>query len=695
MFINAIVLEDFRIYNGIQSLEFLKDDNKNVFVISGNNGFGKTTLLNSLVWCLYGKLMVDVDDKFRREIYEAGGYKKFAVSNLNKMAKLKGKANYQVSISISDIVVPSLPCKEVKISRAFDTNKEEDSLSILIDGMENELTREVGSEIFINDFILPKEVAKFFFFDAEKIVSLAEMKSVDDKKNASKAYSEVLGIKKYEDLKSNLEDMRIRFKRNWASDKDKIKFEELQKEIGQFRDLIQEFENQIEKLQEEKLSKKLASEQYQEKLIREGNSITIEELNDLKKLKNKLIKESDDIKLRLKELLDLAPFAIAANRFLEVKEQVIYETENTRQLLKPHIIKKKIQIIQKEINDDFKKLNLGKKTSQSLSKSIEELILKHFDKSNKHKDYQILLDFSDSEKNEYDAIYNNLKYSFNSTFKKLITEFKSNRILFNKVIRKLSNAETKENDLLIKEIRQQKDQLDNRVDEIDNRIIELSQEIGGLQKEISIKSKVTAELNKKIELDNLDLIKDETANRLIAELENFIIKLKTDKKSSLEFKIKKELNSLMHKKNFIGRVDVEIGADFIDIHLFDSKEGYVFKETLSKGEQQLYATALLKSLVDESNINFPIFIDSPLQKFDKKHSKNIICEFYPKISEQVVLFPLLEKELTENEYKILLPNVMKTFLINNIEEYCSQFEEIEPSKLFNHTKEKYENVHSY
>ena len=79
----------------------------------------------------------------------------------------------------------------------------------------------------------------------------------------------------------------------------------------------------------------------------------------------------------------------------------------------------------------------------------------------------------------------------------------------------------------------------------------------------------------------------------------------------------------------------------------------------------MYATALLKALVDESSIKFPVFIDSPLQKFDKFHSKNIIEEFYPDISEQVVLFPLLEKELSEKEFELLKPNINKVYLIEN------------------------------
>ncbi len=688
-------MKDFRIYSQLQELNFPKNGKKNVFIVSGNNGFGKTTLLNSLVWCLYGKLMVDVDDKFRKEIYEAGGYKKFATNNLNKLARSNGKTSYCVSLTLSDIFIPSLSCNEVKITRVFDIENTEEQVEILVDGMENELTREVGQEIFISDFILPKEIAKFFFFDAEKIVSLAEIKSTDDKRNLSRAYSEVLGIKKYEDLKSNLEDLRIRLRRNSVSEKGKEKFEELQKEITQFRNLIKEYESQISILQEEKASKRHASEQYQEKLIREGNSITVEELSDLKKFKTKLADDADAIKTKLKELLDLAPFAIAGNRLGEVKNQMLDEIENAQQSINPELIKKKAIKIQKDFTQVAKKFNINHVTLKKLNVTIEQAVLEQFDTTNKDKSFKVLFDFSDSEKNEFNAIYNNLKYSFSEAFKNLVAEYKNNRIAFNRVVRKLSNAETKEKDLLIKEIRQQKTLLDKRLEEIDKRIIELSQEIGGLHREITIKSKVAAELSKKIELEETDQVKDETAQRLITELDEFIRKLKLEKKASLEQRIKNELNSLMHKRNFIGRVEVEIGSDIIDINLYDKKGEYIFKETLSKGEQQLYATALLKSLVDESNINFPVFIDSPLQKFDKKHSRNIICEFYPKISEQVVLFPLLEKELTEVEYDILLSKVNKAFLINNMDEYYSQFVEVEPVKLFAQSKTLYEDVYQH
>jgi DNA sulfur modification protein DndD len=254
MIIDSVVLKNFRIYKGEHKISFPLDNTKNIFVISGDNGFGKTTFLTSLIWCLYGKLMSDVDDKFKREISESFGYKYFAKANLNrsllkesnkfiitdderrriikngypendiKLQKFKELNEYSVTIVFSNLLLPSIPCERVTVTRKYDVFTESESVIILIDGKGNELTREVGPDIFINDFILSKEIAKFFFFDSEKIVSIAEMKTNEDKRKLSMAYSEVLGVKKYEDLKSNLENLRIKFRRKSAdlADRDKL-----------------------------------------------------------------------------------------------------------------------------------------------------------------------------------------------------------------------------------------------------------------------------------------------------------------------------------------------------------------------------------------------------------------------------------------------------------------------------------------
>ncbi|GGE18171.1 hypothetical protein GCM10011516_14750 [Sphingobacterium cellulitidis] len=668
-----------------------------------------------MIWCLYGKVMVDVDEKYRREIYEAGGYRLYASKNLNRKTHAKFEqflienevaigdakkyhrenyerfmeqknklSSYSVKVVLSDISIPSVVCDEVSIERTFNMEKGEDILTILIDGQVNELTKEVGPEIFIQDFVLPKEIAKFFFFDAEKIVSLAEMKSLDEKQSLSKAYAEVLGIKKYEDLRQNLENVRLRLRKASASGADRKKFDELHADVEKSKRLIEEYTEQIETLQEEKLAKKIQADQYQEKLIREGSSITVEELNELRAEQKQLAADYDGIKSRMKDLLEMAPFAMAGKKIQEVRDQVLAEAQLESKELDPILLTEHAKKVREQVlTDTLSKLKIKKQQLVEIGFSLEQVIMKVFGSDELNDtNLKVLLSFTPDERNEFEAIYSNLKYSYNQLFKQLVDDQKKNRIAYNRVIRKLSEAESKEKDVLVHEIRKKKIALDNVLEQIEKDIIAKHIAISDLQKELVIKTKQESELAKKIRVEEVDLAKDEVAARLISELDVFIKKFKSEKKSLLERSLKKELNLLMHKEKFVDRVEVEVGSDLIDIHLYDTRGEVVNKDTLSKGEQQLYATALLKALVDESNIKFPIFIDSPLQKFDKFHSENIIKEFYPNVSEQVVLFPLLEKELSEDEYNMLLPRVNSVHLIKNIDDDHSTFNDVPVNELF-------------
>ena len=95
----------------------------------------------------------------------------------------------------------------------------------------------------------------------------------------------------------------------------------------------------------------------------------------------------------------------------------------------------------------------------------------------------------------------------------------------------------------------------------------------------------------------------------------------------------------------------------------------------------MYATALLWGLVKESRIKFPVFIDSPMQKFDPLHARSIIKFFYPTVADQVILFPLLKKELTDDEYRMLQPHIARTYLIQNLEAEHSAFREESPDQF--------------
>ena len=88
------------------------------------------------------------------------------------------------------MMIPSVPCKSLKIIRSYDSITSKEETKILIDGRPSELTEDMGADIFINDFILSRDIARFFFFDSERIVSLAETTTKSNRQRLSSAYNE-------------------------------------------------------------------------------------------------------------------------------------------------------------------------------------------------------------------------------------------------------------------------------------------------------------------------------------------------------------------------------------------------------------------------------------------------------------------------------------------------------------------------
>lgn len=712
MFIDSVILNNFRAYKGKNETSFRKNG-KNVFLIAGNNGFGKTTYLSALVWCLYGKLMVDVDEQFRREINDAQGYKSFAKAGLNNIcaatvdslalsadekkilakkgyensfAGLEENSQYFVEIHLTDVFIPSIPCSEVTIRRTFDYVLDTEYIDVLIDGQVNELAKDVGYDIFINDFILSKDIAKFFLFDAEKIVNLAEVKSIEEKRKLSTAYSEVLGIKKYEDIKKNLENLRIKFRKKAGSSVSQAKLLKLTAEVDDQEKSIIDKEQARNSLATQIDSLRAEKDSLQEKLIREGNAISVEELDKLKAGLIAIKEKDTQLKAQLREMMDIAPFAISGELFSRAIVQSNLEQEAKTKTANAETLMAALISAQQSLIRESKALDLSavqRTLFETIVNSSFSNTVSQYAPDKKQSNIKVLFDFSDQEHNAFKSLYDNIKLSFSVSFRQLVKDIKNNTNLLLKTQRRIAAAELDDNDGQIKEIRGRKAIVETQLRQYEEDSRVLSEHIGLMNRDLGIKKKQLSECIKLVKVDDMDKDKDIIAERLIGELNNFLTQLREKRKASLEGKIKSEIDILMHKTDFINGVSMDIQDNIIEINLLDKDSQIINKEKLSKGEQQLYATAILKALVDESGISFPVFIDSPLQKFDSIHSKNIISKFYPAVSKQVVIFPLLGKELSEAEYGDLLPNVNSAFVIQN-KNGVSSFIKVDPNNIFSY-----------
>lgn len=689
MIIKSIELNNFRIYKGANQIVLTPDGEKNIIIVSGNNGFGKTTFLMSLVWCLYGKNMEKVDDLYKKEIDEKGGYNKYIGNSLNTQAAQEGETRFSVSVTFTDVEIPNTTCTEITIIRSYDSaTNTNDELKILIDGKDNDLFSDKNEEeMFIRDYILPIEIAKFFFFDAEKIVSFAQINTPEQRAELSKAYSQVLGIQKYDELKKELEKLQDDYRRESAQPKDKKEFNELLASIATDEDSIADIDSKITEFHEDLTLLKYELNELQEKLIREGDLMSLDKLKELKAQQEKCQSDVNESQEGLKDLYSYIPFGLAGNDISTLITQLKEEKAYRQNKLQLEGVEEKTDDILNDLDRARNNFNghIDVKIRSFYEDEIRKLILKHFYSdfdATKYKDFLTLHDFTDIQFDDFISLITKVKES-KSLFEELSNKYSKAKAELYSIERKIREAEKNAESDYIQNLRKKKDTKEREITNIHEEIARLNIQKEQTKDNIKASKQKKEILSKKIDVSAKNKAVDDEATRLIHTIQKFLLRFKDEKKKALEKKLESKLISFLHKKELVHKVVVDIqgNGEDVDINLYDSNDRKIDKGILSMGERQMFASALLGALVEETELEFPVFIDSPMQKFDINHSQNILTKFYPNVSKQVILFPLLMKELTEEEYKLIESYVNRAYLIENTKT-GSHFKEVSPDVLF-------------
>ena len=689
MIIKSIELNNFRIYKGVNQIVLTPDGEKNIIIVSGNNGFGKTTFLMSLVWCLYGKNMEKVDDLYKKEIDEKGGYNKYIGNSLNTQAAQEGETRFSVSVTFTDVEIPNTTCTEITIIRSYDSaTNTNDELKILIDGKDNDLFSDKNEEeMFIRDYILPIEIAKFFFFDAEKIVSFAQINTPEQRAELSKAYSQVLGIQKYDELKKELEKLQDDYRRESAQPKDKKEFNELLASIATDEDSIADIDSKITEFHEDLTLLKYELNELQEKLIREGDLMSLDKLKELKAQQEKYQSDVNESQEGLKDLYSYIPFGLAGNDISTLITQLKEEKAYRQNKLQLEGVEEKTDDILNDLDRARNNFNghIDVKIRSFYEDEIRKLILKHFYSdfdATKYKDFLTLHDFTDIQFDDFISLITKVKES-KSLFEELSNKYSKAKAELYSIERKIRDAEKNAESDYIQNLRKKKDTKEREITNIHEEIARLNIQKEQTKDNIKASKQKKEILSKKIDVSAKNKAVDDEATRLIHTIQKFLLRFKDEKKKALEKKLESKLISFLHKKELVHKVVVDIqgNGEDVDINLYDSNDRKIDKGILSMGERQMFASALLGALVEETELEFPVFIDSPMQKFDINHSQNILTKFYPNVSKQVILFPLLMKELTEEEYKLIESYVNRAYLIENTKT-GSHFKEVSPDVLF-------------
>lgn len=683
MKLSNIEINNFRQYYNAVNIDLSTNSDQNIVVIGGRNGYGKTNLLLSIVWCLYGEKISQIDDNFKKEIQKEKNYSSFMQQSINWTAKKENKDTFSVSIVVSEIELPELKklnsnSESVIITRTFNVTSMNEILSISDPNSKMEIFDDEADKInFINDYIIPIDAAKFVFFDAEKISEIANLSIKEEGSFINDALGKILGLDPYDTLIEDIEFYINTLKKEGAT-------KNLQEQIVDKEKAIELSNIDIEKLEEEN-AEKLKEIDDLKKIIRQynnfisqhskqGNSTFDREsiLSEIEKLKTKELELSD----RFNELSEIIPLAILTGKLEEVSEHLeIQEKNSLSQISSKENFEKIENFIELLFNKPPEPENstLSFKDKLFYYEKAQNLGSELFNSSGDYQELEFEHDLSNAEKSLINDAINLVNEHSKDLFETTIEEFNEIQIKLSELNKTLSKVDADLEDELILEYSSKKETADYNITEHNRKIGENNQQITKLKNDIVRLNQQLLTLVKKVDVNALNKLKIKESQKYIDVINSFLEEQKNKHKDSLEKSILSELKILMHKlgseensSKFIEDVKVTILAlgQGMKITLLDQDDNEIRKESLSSGEKQIYISCLIKAILNESIQSLPIFIDTPLGRLDEEHRDNITRKYYPALSEQVVLFST-NSEITPKRYKDISENISKSYLLFN------------------------------
>jgi len=154
---------------------------------------------------------------------------------------------------------------------------------------------------------------------------------------------------------------------------------------------------------------------------------------------------------------------------------------------------------------------------------------------------------------------------------------------------------------------------------------------------------------------------DALAQSVLDVLDDYSQSLRNKKISLLEDNVLKGLEILLHKKDFIKKITID--KETFAVKLYNGNDDEITKNMLSKGELQIYATALVWGLAKTSGRPLPFMIDTPLARLDVDHRSSLVESFFPETSQQTIVLST-DSEIDANYYKKLKPYISKSYTID-------------------------------
>jgi DNA sulfur modification protein DndD len=150
-------------------------------------------------------------------------------------------------------------------------------------------------------------------------------------------------------------------------------------------------------------------------------------------------------------------------------------------------------------------------------------------------------------------------------------------------------------------------------------------------------------------------------SRVTRSLNELREELRVRTRTKLEERINHRFRELVVEHGLIDRIVID---EQYTLSFLDAQGRHVGRSSLSAGLKQLAATALLWAMKDVSRIEMPLVIDTPLGRIDRENQDNMLINYYPEVASQVIILPT-NSEIDAERFKLIENHVGPQFTIVN------------------------------
>jgi DNA sulfur modification protein DndD len=662
MWIAKIELFNFKSYQH-QLFDFPQPRaGRNIVLIGGMNGYGKTSILEALYLGLYGKEAVE--HLGRAGLKDDVGYRKFVERALHGTAVRTGRDSMWVKVQINKTQAEGFEVtRKWFFSRSGDwTGEDEVVIYQVRDGIRGRaLAAEKLPELLDQRFI-PAHVAPFFFFDGEEVKKLADQSRSDQIKSGIEG---LLGVVLLRRLKKRLEEFQTN-RSNGLPAVDEQKHRELFEALSQHEREYDEAERRHRETDETVKNLQAQRTDLTNRMIGMGAGAgdvasAADVVKQQTEAENELRATEDALDVIVATKL---PFHLVGRDTLgalasQVRSEISRESwEERRRNLEPE--KAKFIGTFYETRDPPVKPDLTSGQREALQARLDAAWESLFYPMPQGCADAMVHSYLGSKRaallNAVDGLHLGAQDVLGLIAK---------RETLQKRIRDLINRYTKiegvDKDGTLAKLQGESASINVTLDQRQRELGDLDRQLVGLKGTIDQERALYMREHERFVQANpvKSMVgRAERVCNLIGELIPQMYALKVDQLAKAMTAVYKKL---AHKGQ-VHRVDIdETGKTRIL-----GRNGQEIPFDKSAGENQVFATALLAGLAEISGIDAPMVVDTPLGRLDSTHRANILKYWTSDKKRQVILLSQ-DKEIDQETYTALEPYVGKTYLLQHAE----------------------------